>query len=206
MGLSQRRDESRSVRRNKSRKIERFLSSAELRRLGEVLEADQSVEGSLRSTVAAAVTLLLLTGCRASEVAGLQWPDVRGNRLKLRDSKTGPRTVWLGDDARTVLDALPRSRNIPWLFWNSERRAPLLKLSNYWPSIRDRAGLSNVRLHELRHTFASHAAMNNETLSMIGRLLGHRSLGATSRYAHLGDEHVSNATQQIGSAIEQLLM
>jgi integrase len=195
----------RSVRRNKSQKIERFLSSAELRRLGEVLEEDQSVEGSQRSTVAAAVTLLLLTGCRASEVAGLQWPDVKGNRLKLRDSKTGPRTVWLGDDARTVLDSLPRSRNIPWVFWNLERRAPLVKLSNYWPSIRDRASLSNIRLHDLRHTFASHAAMSNETLSMIG-LLGHRSLSATSRYAHLGDEHVSDAAQQIGSAIEQLLL
>lgn len=195
----------RSVRRNKSRKVERFLSSAELRRLGEVLEQDQSVEGSLRSTVAAAITLLLLTGCRASEVAGLQWPDVKGNRLKLRDSKTGPRTVWLGDDAQTVLDALPRSRNIPWVFWNPERRAPLLKLSNYWPSVRDRAGLSNVRLHDLRHTFASHAAMSKETLSMIGRLLGHRSLSSTARYAHLGDEHVSDAAQQIGATIESLL-
>ncbi|WP_416366580.1 tyrosine-type recombinase/integrase [Sphingomonas aurantiaca] len=92
------------------------------------------------------------------------------------------------------------------MFWNSERRAPLIKLSNYWPSIRDRASLSDVRLHDLRHTFASHAAMSNETLSMIGRLLGHRSLSATCRYAHLGDEHVSNAAQQIGRTIKQLLM
>lgn len=194
-----------SVRRNKSRKIERFLSSTELRQLGEVLVEDQSVEGSLRSTVASAVTLLLLTGSRASEVAGLQWQDVRGNRLKLRDSKTGPRTVWLGDDARAVLDALPRSRNIPWVFWDSERRTPLLKLSNYWPSIRARAGLVNIRLHDLRHTFASHAAMSSETLSMIGRLLGHRSLSSTSRYAHLGEEHVSDAAQQIGTVIDQLI-
>ncbi len=195
----------RCVRRNKSRKIERFLSSAELRRLGEVLEEDQSVEGSLRSTVAAAVTLLLLTGCRASEVAGLQWQDVRGHRVKLRDSKTGPLTVWLGDDARAVIDALPRDRNVPWLFWDPARRTPLLKLSNYWPSIRNRAGLTNVRLHDLRHTFASHAAMSKETLSMIGRLLGHRSLSSTSRYAHLGDEHVSDAAQQIGTTMERLL-
>jgi integrase len=195
----------RSVRRNKTRKIERFLSVDELRRLGDLLAVDQAVEGSLRSTVAAAVTLLLLTGCRASEVAGLQWQDVSGNRLKLRDSKTGPRTVWLGDYARALLDALPRSRNIPWVFWNSERRTPLLKLSNYWPSIRVRSDLSNVRLHDLRHTFASHAAMNKETLSIIGRLLGHRSLSSTSCYAHLGDEHVSGAAQQIGTAIERLL-
>jgi len=176
-----------------------------LRQLGEVLAEDQSVEGSLRSTVAAAVTLLLPTGSRASEVAGLQWQDVRGNRLKLRDSKTGPRTVWLGDDARAVLDALPRSRNIPWVFWDSERRTPLLKLSNYWPSIRARAGLFNIRLHDLRHTFASNAAMSSETLSMIGRLLGHRSLSSTSRYGHLGEEHVSDAAQRIGTVIEHLI-
>lgn len=195
----------RSVRRNKTRKCERFLSTAELRRLGDLLAEDQAVEGSLRSTVAAAVTLLLLTGCRASEVAGLQWQDVRGNRIKLRDSKTGPRTVWLGDDARAVIDILPRFKNVPWLFWNQKRLTPLVKLSNYWPSIRNRAGLSNVRLHDLRHTFASHAAMSRETLSMIGRLLGHSSLSSTSRYAHLGDEHVSDAAQLIGAAMERLL-
>ena len=195
----------RTVRRNKTRKIERFLSALELRRLGDLLAEDQANKGSLRSTVAAAVTLLLLTGCRASEVAGLQWQDVRGNRIKLRDSKTGPRTVWLGDDARSAIDDLPRHRNVPWVFWNAADRTPLLKLSNYWPSIRNRAGLSNVRLHDLRHTFASHAAMSSETLSMIGRLLGHRSMSSTSRYAHLGDEHVSDAAQQIGAVMEQLL-
>lgn len=195
----------RFVRRNKTRKCERFLSAGELRQLGDLLAEDQAVEGSLRSTVAAAVTLLLLTGCRASEVAGLQWQDVRGNRIRLRDSKTGSRTVWLGDDARAVIDALPRHRNVPWLFWDPARRTPLLKLSNYWPSIRIRAALSNVRLHDLRHTFASHAAMSSETLSMIGRLLGHRSLSSTSRYAHLGDGHVLDAAQQIGAATERLL-
>ena len=195
----------RSVRRNKTRQCERFLSNAELRRLGDLLTDDQAAKGSLRSTVAAAVMLLLLTGCRAGEVTGLQWQDVRGNRLKLRDSKTGPRTVWLGDDARAVIDALPRHRNAPWLFCDPTRRTPLVKLSNYWPSIRNRAGLSDVRLHDLRHTFASYAAMSRETLTMIGRLLGHRSLSCTSRYAHLGDEHVSDAAQQIGAVMERLL-
>lgn len=195
----------RSVHRNKTRKCERFLSTAELRRLGELLTDDQTAGGCLKSTIASAVTLLLLTGCRASEVAGLQWQDVRGNRIKLRDSKTGPRTVWLGDYARAVIEALPRHRNIPLVFSDPARGTQLLKLSNYWPSIRNRAGLSNVRLHDLRHTFASHAAMNRETLSMIGRLLGHRSLSSTSRYAHLGDEHISDAAQQIGDAMERLL-
>jgi integrase len=195
----------RSVRRNRTRKIERFLSHEELRRLGDVLATDRTGDGGLRSTVATAVTLLLLTGCRSSEVARLQWQDVKGNRLKLRDSKTGPRTVWLGDKARGAIDGLPRHRNVPWLFWNAAFHKPVLKLGNHWPSIRDRAGLSNVRLHDLRHTFASHAAMSKETLPMIGRLLGHRSQQSTSRYAHLGDEHVSDAAQQIGAEVAQML-
>ncbi|WP_174298357.1 tyrosine-type recombinase/integrase [Sphingomonas bacterium] len=195
----------RAVRRNRRRKCERFLSHAELARLGVVLAAQRAGEDRLKAVMASAVTLLLLTGCRSGEVANLQWPDVKGNRLKLRDSKTGPRTVWLGDEARAVIAALPRQRNVPWLFWNPTLRKPVLRLSNNWPAIRDRAELRGVRLHDLRHTFASHAAMNKETLPMIGRLLGHRSTQSTSRYAHLDDEHVLDAAEQIGAAIERMI-
>ena len=195
----------RGVRSNRKRRCERFLSCAELARLGKVLAEDRASEDRLRAVVASAITLLLLTGCRSGEVAGLQWPDVRGNRLKLRDSKTGPRTVWLGDEARAVIAALPRQRSVLWLFWNPVLRKPVLRLTNHWPSIRNRAQLTGVRLHDLRHTFASHAAMNKETLPMIGRLLGHRSTQSTSRYAHLDDEHVLGAAEQIGAAIEQMI-
>ncbi|RYF47318.1 MAG: site-specific integrase, partial [Cytophagaceae bacterium] len=141
----------------------------------------------------------------SGEVAGLQWSDVKGNRLKLRDSKTGPRTVWLGDQARAVIAALPRQRGVAWLFWNQVLCKPVLRIGNHWPSIRDRAGLPGVRVHDLRHTFASHAAMNRETLPMIGRLLGHRNTQSTSRYAHLDDNHVLGAAEQIGAAIERMI-
>ncbi len=149
------------------------------------------------------VTFLLLTRCRSGEVAGLQWADVKGNRLKLRDSKTGPRTVWLGDEARAVIAALPRQCNVPWLLWNPVLRKQVLHIRNHWASIRDRAGLFGVRLHDLRHTFASHAAMNRETLPMIGRLLGHRSTQSTSRDAHLDDNHILSAAEQIGVFIQK---
>jgi len=195
----------RSVRPNRARKLERFLCHEELQRLGEVLATDRAEDGRVKATAATVVTLLLLTGCRVGEMVGLQWQDLKGNRLKLRDSKTGPRTVWLGDSARSVIDSLPRHKNVPWLFWNPAFRKRVLKINNYWPSIRKRAGLSNVRIHDLRHTFASHAAMNKETLPMIGRLLGHRNLSSESRYAHLSDEHVLDTAQQIGTAIERLL-
>ncbi|SFO44931.1 site-specific integrase [Sphingomonas sp. OK281] len=195
----------RAVRPNRKRRCERFLSSAELARLGKVLAEDRASEDQLKVVVAAAITLLLLTGCRSGEVAGLQWPDVRGNRLKLRDSKTGPRTVWLGDEARAVMAALPRQKSVLWLFWNPVLRKPVLRLTNHWPSIRKRAQLTGVRLHDLRHTFASHAAMNKETLPMIGRLLGHRSTQSTSRYAHLDDVHLLEAAEEIGSVIGQMI-
>jgi len=195
----------RTVRHNRKYRCERFLSSAELERLGEVLAEDRAGEDKLKAVVASAVTLLLLTGCRSGEVAGLQWSDVKGNRLKLRDSKTGPRTVWLGDQARAVIAALPRQRGVAWLFWNPVLCKPVLRIGNHWPSIRDRAGLPGVRVHDLRHTFASHAAMNRETLPMIGRLLGHRNTQSTSRYAHLDDNHVLGAAEQIGAAIERMI-
>jgi integrase len=78
-------------------------------------------------------------------------------------------------------------------------------LQKYWEQFRDAAGLRDFRLHDLRHNFASHAAMNKETLPMIGRLLGHTRVQSTARYAHLDDEHAMEAAEQIGSAIERLL-
>lgn len=195
----------RAVRLNRKRRCERFLSRAELERLGEVLARMRAGEDPVRSIAATAVALLLLTGCRAGEITSLQWQDVRGNRLKLRDSKTGPRTVWLGDEARALIDSLPKHKKIVWLFWNWRYRKPLRDITHYWHEIRAEAGLHRVRLYDLRHTFASHAAMNKETLPMIGRLLGHTNPQSTARYAHLDDEHVLDAVEQIGTAIERLL-
>jgi len=136
----------------------------------------------------------------------LQWPDVKGSRLKLRDSKTGPRTVWLGKPARAIIDDLPRRPNNPWLFWNERTRQRLKEISHIWIKVRQEAGLDKLRIHDLRHTFASHAAMNKETLPMIGRLLGHANHQSTARYAHLDDEHLLGAAQQIGDAVERLMV
>ena len=100
---------------------------------------------------------------------------------------------------------MPRYRNIPWVFWNARCRRQLRNVSHYWYEVREKAGLPNVRIHDLRHTFASHAAMNKETLPMIGRLLGHANHQSTARYAHLDDEHLLDAAQQIGDAIERVM-
>lgn len=195
----------RSVRPNRRRQSERFLTSAELERLGKVLREERADEDCVRSSAATAITLLLLTGCRLGEVLSLQWQDVKGSRLKLRDSKTGPRTVWLGNDARALIATLPRRKDVPWLFWCPKRRQPMRAIHHRWYVIVERSELQGVRIHDLRHTFASHAAINKETLPMIGRLLGHAKSASTARYAHLNDEHVHDAAEQIGSQIERML-
>jgi integrase len=195
----------RVVRLNKRRQCERFLTIPELTRLGAVLAEERAGQDKVRSIAATAITLLLLTGCRSNEVMKLHWEDVIGHRLKLRDSKTGPRTVWLGDEAKALIGTIPRLKNIPWLFWNSRHRRPMQTAHHYWYEFREEAGLPNVQIQDLRHTFASHAAMNKETLPMIGRLLGHANHQSTARYAHIDDDHVLDAAQQIGDAIERMM-
>lgn len=195
----------RSVRPNKRRQCERFLSADELARFGEALAELRSSDNLTIRSGCAIITLLLLTGCRYREILTLQWKDVKGNRLLLRDSKTGPRTVWLGSAARAIIDSLPRDPKIPCLFWNYQYRRPISCVRHLWETILERADLGKLRIHDLRHTFASHAAMGKETLPMIGRLLGHANHQSTARYAHLDDEHLLDAAQKVGDAVQKHL-
>lgn len=196
------------IRWNKRRKCERFLSVPELQRLGNALGNVRGGGEETDARAAAAITLLVLTGCRKSEILDLQWPDVRGNRLRLRDGKKGGRIVWLGDDARALIDTLPRSKKIdaPWLFVTpAGKRITPGMLDFRWNKIQRAAGLRRVRIHDLRHTFASHAAMTEEALPMIGKLLGHASVKSTARYAHLDDAHLIGAVQKVGDTIEMMM-
>lgn len=143
-------------------------------------------------------------GCGLSPLARPRFLPTT-NRLLLRDSKTGPRTVWLGSAAREVIDGLPRHPKIPWLFWNYQYRRPISCIRHLWGTILERTNLGRLRIHDLRHTFASHAAMGKETLPMIGRLLGHANHQSTARYAHFDDEHLLDAAQQVGDAVQSLL-
>lgn len=193
------------MRFNRKRQCERFLSTAELVRLGSVLSEARASDDVARKVVATAITILLLTGYRSSEILKLHWPEVRGYRLNLLDSKIGPRTVWLGDEVRALISTLPRHAGIPWIFWNARVERPFKTIEYYCYELRKHAQLPGVRIHDLRHTFASRAAMNKETLPMIGRLFGHVNPLSTARYAHLDDEHVLDAAQQLGDAIELMM-
>lgn len=195
-----------AVRQNKRIHRTRFLSNDELTRLGAILARARESDDRMERVNATAILLLILTGCRMGEVLGLQWSDVKGNRLLLRDSKTGPRTVWLGDEARALVQALPREGSNPWLFWNWRFKKPIRNLGHVWDRYRNEVGLKNVHLHDLRHTFASHAVMGKENLAMVGKLLGHAKVASTARYAHFDDDHLLEAAEVIGAAIERAML
>lgn len=184
------------LRRNRCKRRERFLSDVELARLGASLRA----AGATKPAHADAVRLLLLTGCRKSEVIALRWSEVKGRRLLLTDSKTGARTVWLGAEARAIIDRQPSRRGSEYVFDFSADQSTH-RLDPFWQALRVEAQLPEVRLHDLRHSYASFAAQRSETLPMIGKLLGHAKPQSTERYAHLDDATALAASRVIGTRI-----
>ena len=192
----------RFVPRYRTRRPERFLTGDELRRLGRTLDALE-VEGRIPVHAAAALRLLMLTGCRRGEILTLRWEDVDldAGELRLADSKTGPRTVALSPGAARVLAALPRVPGTPWVVAGHRPGTRLTHITHYWYRTRERAGLGDVRLHDLRHSFASRALALGEDLTMIGKLLGHGKIRTTARYAHLARNSVRDSAARVAASI-----
>ncbi|MXW92154.1 MAG: site-specific integrase [Rhodospirillaceae bacterium] len=187
----------RHIRQYKEHKRERFLSPEEMARLGAALRA---AEEEMPSAVAA-IRLLLLTGCRMSEIRDLRWEHVTADAIELPDAKTGGRAVPLSPEARAVLAALPREAGNPWVFPGRFPGTHRANLQRPWEIIRGRAGLDDVRIHDLRHSFASRALALGESLTMIGKLLGHTQVQTTARYAHLARNSIQNAAARIADSI-----
>ena len=187
----------RHVKRYKEHKRERFLSPEETERLGQVL---RDVEEEMPSAVAA-FRLLLLTGCRMSEIRDLRWEYVKDDCIELPDAKTGGRVVPLGPEARAVLSAIPRDEDNPWVIAGRLPGSHLTDLQRPWRRIRKQAGLEGVRIHDLRHSFASRALALGESLTMIGKLLGHTQVQTTARYAHLARDSIQTAAARITGSI-----
>ena len=197
----------RGVARFKVEKHERFLTREELRRLGEALRAEPA-ERLASVHAAAAVRLLVLTGCRRNEILCLRWDDLNFDtgEMRLPDSKTGARTVPMASAAADVLRSLPRTPDSPWVFPGRKKGTRLVNLNDSWDRVRRRAGLDGVRLHDLRHTFASRALALGEGLPMIGDLLGHRMVNTTARYAHLARDSVRDSSAKIAADIGARIM
>ena len=187
----------RHVKRYKEHKRERFLSPEETERLGQVLrEAEEEMPSAV-----AAFRLLLLTGCRMSEIRDLRWEYVKDDCIELPDAKTGGRVVPLGPEARAVLSAIPRDEDNPWVIAGRLPGSHLTDLQRPWRRIRKQADLKDVRIHDLRHSFASRALALGESLTMIGKLLGHTQVQTTARYAHLARDSIQTAAARITGSI-----
>jgi len=194
------------IKKYPEEKRERFLSAAELRRVGEVLREMEEEGVELPAGIAAA-RLLMLTGCRLGEIMRLRWEhvDIEGRALRLPDSKTGAKTVHLGQPAVDVLKAIERIKDNPWVITGTLPGAPLYDLQPFWQRVRARAGLKDVRIHDLRHTFASTAIAAGQGLPIIGKLLGHTQVQTTARYAHLAADPMRLAANQVAQEIANSL-
>ena len=184
---------------------ERFLSDDEYRRLGTALH-DAEREGSVSSAAIAAIRLLMLTGCRSGEIMSLRWEyvDLEAGEFRLPDSKTGSKVVHLGDPAIAMLRGIPREEDNPWVLPGVKPGKHIADLHGPWRRILDRAGIENLRIHDLRHSFASGGLLVGEGLPMIGKLLGHSKVQTTARYAHLANDPVKAAANRIASRIAEV--
>ena len=190
------------VRHYREQPRERFLTPEEYRRVGAALR-EAEAGGWMWPPAIAAMRLLMLTGCRKSEILTLRWDDVdrtaggggRPGRAR------GPRMVPLTTPALKVLDGIERVEGNPWVIPSQKPGICLPDLTYYWNRIKDHAGIEGVRIHDLRHSHASRALALGESLTMIGRILGHSKVGTTARYAHLVHDAEKAAAARTGDSI-----
>ena len=204
---------------------ERFLTSDELGRLGAALAESETIgltyaidetkpgvkhapkEESRRTRLdpfaVAAIRLLILTGARLREILDAQWSQVDLERgiLFLADSKTGRKPIYLSAAAQVVLASLPRIESNPHIIAGAKDGAPRADLKKPWVAVCRAAGLEGLRLHDLRHSFASFGAGASLGLPIIGKLLGHSQAATTHRYAHLDADPLRRAVDTIGATI-----
>jgi integrase len=192
----------RGVERFRDKQSQRFLSPAELARLTQAMTAAEAA-GVNRSGLAV-IRLLTLTGARKGEIEGLRWSEVDIDRacLKLADSKAGARIVPLGAAALQALSDLPRVKGTAFVFpAEGDLKKHYVGTPKVWLKVREAAKLDEVRLHDLRHTFASFGAAGGLSLPLIAAILGHKDVKTTQQYAHLADSPVKAAADRTAAAI-----
>lgn len=159
--------------------------------------------GTVSCHAVAAFRLLMLTGCRLTEILTLRWDDVdhTAGEFRLRAGKTGARKVALTPTAERVLASVPRIPGNPWVIADARTGGHLKSVYADWHWLREGVGLEELRIHDLRHSYASRALALGESLSMIGKLLGHLDMESTARYAHLARETERAAAGRVGASI-----
>ena len=191
----------RGIKRTPDRKNKRYLSPEELARLG--VELSKAEGGGENPHAINAIRLLVLTGCRKNKILSLKWSHVDSSMgyLRLTASKTGEKDIPIGAPALEHLASLPRYEGTEYVFPAAIGKGHYLGLPKIWYRMRERAGLRDVRLHDLRHSYASFGVAGGNSLPIIGALLGHSDAATTQRYAHLADDVKRAAADRISGRI-----
>ena len=196
----------RHVKKYTEKKRERFLSTDELTRLGQALSKVEQ-EGTELTGVTTAIRLLILTGARLSEILTLKWDYIKPDlgAIALPDSKTGRKMIPLSRPAIEVLKAAKRVDGNPYVCPGAKEGGHIVGVQRPWQRIRKKAGIEDVRIHDLRHSFASVGAASGLGLPIIGALLGHTQAATTQRYAHLSNDPMKAAADEIGRKISEAM-
>jgi len=189
----------RHIRKFKEVSRKRYLNAEELQRLENVM-VDAEVNGWTSPQVIDAIRVLQMTGARLREVLNMEWTfvDLPNGQVHLPDSKTGEKTIFLSNKARRYIGEIERKLDNPFVFPGQRKGAQLINIQKPWRLIRERAQLNDVRIHDLRHTYASLAVAQNLSLPIVGKLLGHKSSKSTERYAHLYTDVMIAAAKKVG--------
>lgn len=211
----------RHIEKYKEKARERFLSEEELYSLGKALakyerdykymkehphkkEKEKKKQEDLITLYAtAAIRLLILTGARSGEILSLKWEDVdfKNKIIRLQESKTGQKTIHLSAPALQILQEIPRIEDNPYVICGKKDGTHLINIKDPWTEIREIADLDDVRIHDLRHNYASTAVTTGHHLKVIGSLLGHADTKTTERYAHLANDPLQTANEAISGRI-----
>lgn len=195
------------IKRYKEKKRERFLDKDELATLGKTLNAIEKTRAEYPDAITA-IRLLIFTGCRVSEILSLEWNwiNFETGSIRLPDSKTGSKTIYLGTALSLLENTERKSKYVIPSKMNKNKPMSTYVMDDIWHRIRERAGLKDVRLHDLRHTYASWAVMSGYGLPMTGALLGHSSISTTQRYAHLSNDPLKQAAEEISGNLQKMLL
>ena len=188
------------VKRFPDARNKRYLLPIEMARLGDALQ--KAANNGANPNAIAAIRLLCLTGCRKGEILSLKWSDVDFERkcLHLVSTKTGDKEIQIGPPALELFASIPKHEQSDYVF-PGEKGGYYVGLPKVWERIRENANLKDVRLHDLRHSFASVGAGVGLSLPIIGKMLGHSNAETTQRYAHLADDPLRQATDSVSNRI-----
>lgn len=189
------------VKKYKLKRHDRYLNEVELAALGAALQ--RAEEEGVSTFAVAAIRFLLLSGCRRGEALTLEWTwlDFDHNIAKLPDSKTGQKVLLLGQGATDLLTSMQKVSGSPLVFPSSVGGKTPISIQKVWDKIRRSAGLDDLRLHDLRHNFASAAVSSGQSLYIVGKLLGHSQSQTTQRYAHLAPDPVRQAADAVSASL-----